>query len=232
MNSLSSNLFRAAALALALPVLGLCAAVQINGVCIDGNCTTPNAVPYGLNETGSTSSQVTLNTDPFLVTSSFLVGSTLGAGTYVDFYPVATYTGKGPSTGTDTITVDLLASITDPGASNWDGKYTEHIPLDVAAGSTATGQLFVYAPGGAHQGLALVSQTGPGDFGVVSESANLTGINGATVDFDYQFVFKFDPGTCSGCFDSSPAVPEPAETIPAALSLAGFALVALRRRKQ
>ena len=227
MNSLSSYLFRAAALALALPVLGMCAAVQINGICVDGNCFTPSSVTFGTSESGSTSNQVTLNTDPFLVTSAFTVGYNAG-GTYIDFYPTAQYVGTTNSVGAvDTITIDLLASIYDTSPGTWDGTYTEHVPLLIAADSIGSGQLFVDT-----QSLPKISCTGAAfcDAGPVSES--LTGLNGDTLSYDYQFVYSFYTGAAPGATDSSPAVPEPAQMIPAALSLVGFGLVALRRRKK
>jgi hypothetical protein len=228
MNSLSSHLFRATALALALPVLGMCAAVQINGVCVDGNCFSPVPVSPGTPyQSGASSSQVTLNTDPFQVNTAFDV-SYNSAGSLLHFYPSATYTGSAPSVGaSDTITIDLLASVFDSGPGSFDGTYTEHIPLLVTAGSVASGQLFVDT-----QSLPKISCTGAAFCDPAPVSAYLSGLNGDTLNYDFQFIFTFTAGTAPGGIDSSPAVPEPAQMIPAALSLVGFGLVALRRRKK
>jgi|GEM_PF-4091943 len=228
MNSLSSNLLRVASLALALPALGLCAAVQINGVCIQGNCVTPTPVAYGSTESGSTSTGIVLNTDSFNVSTTYQAGTTSTGGTFVNFYPVATYIGSKASTGTETLTIDLFATIYDSNVANWDGKYNENVPLIITNDSTGKGELFVDG-----QGIGQVGYYGPGTYFPPTVSKTLTGLNGSSLNYDYQFVFNFTPGVTPGGFDASPAsVPEPTQMIPAALSLAGFALVALRRRKQ
>jgi hypothetical protein len=237
MNTLSSYLFRAAALALALPVLSMCAVIQINGVCVDGSCT-PVPVSYGSSMSGSSSNGVSSGTDPFSVTSTYSVGTTSSGGTYIDFYPVVSYTGSGPSTGAmDVVTFDLLASIQDTGASNWDGTYHETIPLIVADHSTVAGQLCVGIPGSSTcltgaTSIGLIGPYGEGTYNPPTKYLSVSNLNGDTLDYDYQFTFDFYSGTMPGATDSSPAVPEPAQMIPAALSLVGFGLVALRRHKK
>ena len=214
MNSLSSHLFRAAALALALPVFGMCAAVTI---------TAPQ-VTYGTETDGTTSTPVTIGSDTFTVTS-FYSTSYDSAGTHLTFVPTATLTSGPNLAASDTITIDYLSTIYDNSPGNWDGTYTEHVPLYVSNIGSASGQLFVDG-----QGLPLEGFTGPGGF-YASASSNLTGLDSSTLSFDYQFVFTFGAGSTVGDYINSPT-PEPAQTIPAAIGLVGFALVGLRRRKK
>jgi hypothetical protein len=142
-----------------------------------------------------------------------------------------TYIGASPSATADTINFNLLGSIYDSAASNWDGTYSEHIPFVNSAGVTGTGELFVDG-----QGVGAVSK-GAGSYPATSISALLTGITGPTLSEAFDFSFSFAAGSVDLTAGSSPfvsptATPEPATVIPAALSLAGFALVAIRRRKQ
>jgi len=227
MNLLSSTLLRAAAVAVALPLLGVSATVAINGVCVNGSCT-PTPVTYGIgnSQSGSTSNGVLVGTDAYSTATTYSVGVASDGGTFINFLPTVSYVGTSASTTTDTITVDLLASIYDAGAANWNGTYTEHVPLIVATGSTASAELFADGVG-----VGLVGPYGAGTYNV-TESANLTGINGATLNYAYDFTFTFAAGTAPGATDSSPAVPEPATMIPAALGLVGFGLMALRRRNK
>lgn len=227
MNLLSSTLLRAAAVAVALPLLGVSATVAINGVCVNGSCT-PVPVTYGIgnSQSGSTSNGVIVGTDTYSTATTFTAGVNSNGGTYLSFDPTVSYVGTSPSTSTDTITVDLLASIYDPTATDWDGTYSEHVPLIVATGGTASAELFVDG-----QGVGLVGPYGAGTYNV-SESATLTGVNGSTLDYAYDFTFTFAAGTAPGATSSSPSVPEPATMIPAGLGLVSFGLMALRRRKK
>jgi len=227
MNLLSSTILRAAAVAVALPFLGVSASVQLNGVCVNGSCT-PTPLTYGIgnSQSGSTSNGIMLGSDPYSINTSFALGIYADGTNYIDFYPTAVYVGSSPASTTDTITVDLLASIYDPGIGNWNGTYTEHVPLVVAQNSVASGQLLVDG-----QGIGQVGPYGPGSYDIY-ESATLTGINGATLSYSFDYTYIFFAGTLPGATDSSPAIPEPATIIPAALALAGFGLLGLRRRKR
>jgi hypothetical protein len=224
MNLFSSSFLRAAALAAALPLLGASATVQINGVCVNGSCS-PTPVTYGAgnNQTGSTYNGITVGSDAYATATSFGVGVAADGSTYINFYPAVAYVGSAPSTSADTVTVNLLASIYDAAASNWNGTYTEHVPLIVATGSSASGELYVDG-----QGVGLVGPYGAGTWDV-SNSATLTGITGSTLNYSFDFIFTFAPGTLPGAASLSPT-PEPATLLPAALGLMGFGLMAFRRR--
>jgi len=99
----------------------------------------------------------------------------------------------------------------------------------VPANVEAFGQLFVDG-----QGLPLL---GPYTNGTYNPSASqaLTGLDGDTLAFQYNFTYQFSAGVSSGTSTSSPPsstlTPEPTQTIPAAFALGGFALAAFRRRK-
>lgn len=220
MKQISSNLLRAATLALALPILGMSATIEINGSCY-GSCPPPGTDPITVGQTiaGSSYNTTTVNGDSFTVSSTW--GASFVGGTAVTFDPVVTYTGSGLSHA-DSVTVDFFQTYYDSSASNYDGTYYEHIPLSVSKNGTGTGDLLVDG-----LGVGAVEGNGPGYYDFY-KSAYMTA-KGSTLEYDYQFVFTFDhaaPGSTSS------STPEPAQMIPAAASLIGFALVALRRRKQ
>ena len=228
-----SLLVKVALVAVALPVSGFSNAVLINGSCVFGNCVQIGANAFEHTESGATNFAVTVNGDPFTLTGSYDAGYTADRGTFVDYFPVLTYTGAAGLANTDTITVDLLTSYFDPAFTPWDGVYEEFIPLTAANHSTVSGNLYVSIPNDPLTGVGLVSCVGPAACPGVSNSKSITGLTGTVLDFDYRFIFTFAPGTTPGSADSSPllvATPEPASMIPAGLGLLGFSLLALRRR--
>jgi hypothetical protein len=222
----TTAVLRAATLALALPILGMSAAVQINGTCYGpGSCTNPANLTDAV--TASTPVSGTLNT-PFSVgadnyTASVVYSTTYTSGSFISVVPTVTFV-SGPAPG-DTVTLDFLQDIYDNSPGSFDGIYNEDVILNVPTDTTASGQLLVDG-----QSVGLVGPYGAGFYNVPG-SANLSGLNGDYLAFDYQFVFTFAANTPTGTTVSSPNAPEPAQTIPAALSLVGIALVALRRRK-
>jgi MYXO-CTERM domain-containing protein len=215
MNSLSSNLFRAAALAIALPVIGVCAAITLP--------TSVSQVSAGMGQEGALSG----SSGGFALSGNYSVAYD-STGSHFGFYPTVTYTGPTLASA-DTVTVDLTGNIFDPSPGTFDGTYDEDIPVMLGgmAPGSATGQIFIDG-----QSVGLVSYgPGNGDFDAGKISKVLSGLNGNTLSYDFQLAFTFGPDTTTGTIDSSPA-PEPAETIPAAVSLVGFALLGLRRRKK
>ena len=225
MKSLSTHLFCAAALALALPALGLCDAVEINGTCVSGSCTTPDAISYPGSSSGSNSTNITVNGDTFNVLTSFSATFN-GSGTSMTADPTVTYTGSSPLTNTDAITINFFQRFYYPGTSvTWNGTYNENFPFTVATDTTAAAELFIDG-----QGIGAVGPYGPGSYNV-SKSANLSGLNGNYLTYDFQYTFDFNPGAAPGTTVSS--TPEPAQTIPVASAIVGCGLFGLiRRRKQ
>ena len=228
MKPLSSNLFRAALVALALPLLGVSAAVQINSTCVGpGSCSIPanltDSVQFNAPVSGSTSNNITIGTDTYSVSTTFNTSYDAN-GSALSFIPTVTYTGSVPATSNDTITINFFQDIYDNSPGTFDGAYTETIPLSIPVDTTVTGQLFVDG-----QGLPLVGPYGPGYYSV-QNTENLTGLTGDYLAYDYQFVFNFAAGLPPGSTASAPSsVPEPAQTIPAALGLIGLGLVARRQ---
>jgi hypothetical protein len=219
MNLLSSRFLRAAAVAIALPILGVSATVTVNG-----GTTTYNP---GTITSGSFSEAIFVGADEYFLSASYSYGATASGGTTISFLPTVQYIGASPSTSADTINFNFLANIYDSAAANWDGTYNEHVPLSVAAGGTVSAQLFVDG-----QGVGLVGPYGAGTYNV-SQSATLAGVNGPTLAYAYDNTFTFSAGSPDLTSSSSPATitPEPATIIPAAFGLIGFGLMALRRRK-
>jgi hypothetical protein len=224
MKLLSSHIFRAAAVALAIPFIGISATSTVN--------VTGGTVTYapGTGTTGTFSQAIFAGSDEYFLSATYTLGASASGGTYFDFVPTVTYIGASPSATADTINFNLLGSIYDSAASNWDGTYSEHIPFVNSAGVTGTGELFVDG-----QGVGAVSK-GAGSYPATTVSALLTGLSGPTLSEAFDYSFSFAAGSADLTAGSSPfvssATPEPATIIPAALSLAGFALVAIRRRKQ
>jgi MYXO-CTERM domain-containing protein len=223
------SLLRAAGLVLALPLLGLSAAIQINTTCYGpGSCSNPanltDSVTYGNTIAGSQTNNITIGTDTYKVTNVYST-SYGDSGSSITVVPTVTYTGSSPAATADTITINFLQDIYDNSDGSFDGTYGETIPFVVPTGATDSGELFVDG-----QGLGLVGPYGPGTYSV-SKSSPLTGLDGDYLAFDYQFTFSFAAGIPTGTTTSSPsAVPEPAQTIPAGLGLLGLTLAAFRRR--
>jgi MYXO-CTERM domain-containing protein len=225
------SLLRAAGLTLALPLLGVSAAIQINSTCYGpGSCSNPanltDSVTYGNTIAGSQTNNITIGTDTYRVTNVYST-SYGDAGSAITVLPTVTYTGSSPAATAETITINFLQDIYDNSPGNYDGTYEETIPLSVPTDATASAELFVDG-----QGIGLVGPYGPGSYSV-SKSAGLTGLDSAYLAFDYQFTFSFAAGLPPGSTGSSPnpsAAPEPAQTIPAGLGLVGLTLAAFRRR--
>jgi MYXO-CTERM domain-containing protein len=196
----------------------------------DGSYTatiTPQSVAYG----GSVSSTLTSNG----VTASgsgdtFNISVPYNAyynsdGTFINFYPVVT--AAATTTAVDTIIIDYTQTFTASDPSNYFyGTYGETIPYVLGSGVMASGFLEVGSTD-----LPTVSFNGPGSYTGMHSQVISSGLSAGSVTEEYEITFTFADLTPSGTGGSSPA-PEPAQMIPAALALAGFGLVALRRRKK
>ena len=224
MKSLSSRISCAVALALAIPAFGMCAAVSVNGVCVSGNCVTPDAIASQGSTSGTTSNTITINGDLFRVDTTF--SASFPSGTSFTADPAVTYLGTAPLTHSDNVTVDMYQSFFDPGTGiTWDGTYNEHFPGTVPDHAMASAETFING-----QGIGLLGSYGPGSY-LTSASADLTGLDGNTITYDVRLMLDFSPGLQPGASFTSSVTPEPVETIPVAIGLAGCGLMAYRRRK-
>jgi hypothetical protein len=196
---------------LLLPSAALADDIQINGTCVVGTCPPPSgpsdALQYG-QSTGPTSGSYLLT---FADGDQYSISWTFQAyyddsGTEIIVDPVATYVGSSPSVGNDLINFDAYQNYYAGGPGNWDGDYTETIPLaltgNVGAGSTVEAQLFWSG-----QGLGEVGPYGPG-YNYAQNTVDLTGLDANTLVAEYEFAFDFTPGTLNGASAFS-GVPEP-----------------------
>jgi hypothetical protein len=137
------------------------------------------------------------------------------------------YEGTSPSVANDDISVIFTQQFFDSRPGTWDGLYTVSTPVNffglVGAGSSLTAEVF-------YDGQSLGAGTGTS--GVITNSANLTGLNGDTLTATYDLTYNLDAGTQPGAgADSLSSVPEPTEALPLGLGLA-WVLSAVARRKK
>jgi MYXO-CTERM domain-containing protein len=237
MRSPLKNQYFLAAFVLALPLVGFGGDISINGTCVQGTCPPPSgttdAIQFGTSigpTPGSTT--MTVNGDPYSI--SWITQASYGSGGVAILdTPTVTYTGLTPTTSTDAIVINFYQSIYDARCCNWDGNYTETVPLtltaNAGAGSSVEGQLII---DGATD-LPLVGPIGPGSSTVGQHTEDLVGFPGDTNDnvvYQYQFTFDFDPGTTDGATGTA-ATPEPSQALPVGLALAGAALFGFIRRR-
>jgi hypothetical protein len=216
MNLFSSSIFRVASLALALPILGMCSSFTAS--------TTGSSLSVGQSNSGSPVSTITLGDGDSYTYSLAYSSSFNSSGTNTGFYPSIVSTSK--TTHADSLTLDYFQTFT--GAGYADGTYSEAIPFTLSSGVSGSGFLLVGTTA-----LPTVAFSGPGSF-IGTGSAVVSGLPYGSVTEEYEITYDFSKGTPAGAGGSSPttATPEPAEIIPAGLSLIGFGLVALRRRKK
>jgi hypothetical protein len=159
-------------------------------------------------------------------------GATYLSGTYIFINFSATYIGVNPSTSADTIEIDELQDFYSNIPGTWDSppNYTEDVPVLVGSGTTFAANL-CYNGGSSTVCVGQVGPVGAGTYDL-SLSSSLIGLGGGDyLSADFGFILNFPAGTASGTTIDAPAslVPEPAETIPVALALAGFVSVMLLR---
>lgn len=241
MLSKSNPLCLTAILALALPTLGL-STVIVTGVeggatggttvcgtggtsCTAGSLAT-GALTSGTSNSNGYNFDVTAGDgDVYDVSGTYK--DSLNPGVFLGFFPTVTVV-SGSSTGTNTITLDLLQDFYSASLTNWSGSYNEKIPFDLAAGTTANGQVFYSTNVDTTPQSVGLSPTfdGPGSF-YYTTSKDLT-LNGSTLIGDYQLTFTFPANAAVGTTASSP-VPEPSQTIPLGIGLACLLLFNLRK---
>jgi hypothetical protein len=222
---------------LAAPALGISSTVtgiEANGTCESGTCTSgslsASALTLGSSTSGSYNFDVTVGDgDVYDVAGTFY--NTFPSSTFLGFFPTVTLLST-TAVGADTITLDMLQDFfygTDLSTS-WSGTYNEKVPVDLSiSGTTATGQVFYSTDvDTTPQSVGLLPTAhGPGDY-YLSGSASLGPLDGDLLVSDYQLTFTFPEGAPAGSYISSP-VPEPSQTIPVAIGLAGLLLFKLRK---
>lgn len=212
------------------------AALLLNGTCEVGNCTSVDSIGLGQNIGPSAFAFIYADGPDTYNLSGTYAASYSSAGTFIVLNFSVIYTGISPSTGNDTLTFDMLQDYFDSGPGTWDGTYTETVPItiggQVGTSSSVSANLFYDG-----QGVGQVGPfVGPGSYNG-TQSADLTGLDGDTLGADFQFVFDFTPGTQPGAGSTvllSPApIPEPPQSVPAALALfALFGACLVRRRSR
>lgn len=218
--------FRLAAL-LAAPMLASSAAVTLtvgaSTTCEYGPCSSVDSLTAGQTASGAPDVTFTVNGDSYQLYSPFSVTNKDPHGTSINFTPTVTYTSTTPSAQADVFTIDFLQNFVYTGALN-GFYYSEAANVatnNAASASTVNIEAFY---GG--QGLGLMT-FGPGDASG-SDFAQLFGLSGNPLTFDYKFTFDFAAGSVAGSSISSPAsVPEP--TTYAFALLGGMALMSAKR---
>jgi|HubBroStandDraft_5_1064220.scaffolds.fasta_scaffold127075_1 hypothetical protein len=152
-----------------------------------------------------------------------------GGGTSIYVEPTVVYKGAAPAVSSDSITFDLLQNYFDDSPGTWDGEYTETIPLGsntAVVGSTMAVQLFIDG-----QGLPPMGPFGPGNDYSAQNTADLTGLDGDTLSYDYRFQVYFPRTTKFGAEMAieSAVTPEPALTVLCGIALLLSVLVVRRR---
>lgn len=228
-------LLAASALGISSTITGIQASGSVPTTCGYGNCTagalSAGALTIGNSTTGSYNFDVTAGDgDVYDVSGTFK--NTFPSTTFLGFFPTVTYVGSTPAAGADTITLDMFQDFVygSDSTTSWSGLYNEKIPVDLSiSGTTATGQVFYSTDTDTTpQSVGLLPTAhGPGDY-YLSGSASLGPLDGDLLISDFQLTFTFPEGAPTGSYISSP-VPEPAQTIPVAIGLAGLLFFKLRK---
>ena len=210
--------FRAAFLALAAPVIGLSASVNLSGPTVGVN-SAYDATSFNQTVTFA-------DGDAYDVSGIYFASYTATGGTTVSIDPAIKYLGSSPSTANDSISISFTQAFFDSSPGVFDGNYTSATPVNimgsVGAGSSLTAEVLYD-----NQSLGVVT----GSSGVLTSAANLTGLTGDILAADYELTYNLNAGTAPGAGIDSSTVPEPIQTLPVGIGLACFLYAAARRRK-
>lgn len=239
MNSQTRNLALFFLATLIAPAFGKASAIQVNGTCEVGDCTTAglqsSALSFGQSTGPSTFniSNYTIGSDSYDIDISSY-GASYFSGTYIFIDLSATYTGSGPSSTADSIRVDELEDFFSDLPGTWDSPpdYTEYVPVIVGNGTTFEANL-CYNGGASTDCVGQVGPIGAGTYNF-SLSNSLMGLgSGDYLAADFDFIFDFPAGTEPGTTINVPSsVPEPAHTVPVALAVAGLVCAILVRGRK
>jgi hypothetical protein len=221
------------ALSLAAPVALRAEAVSVNAVCEVGDCASPDSLGNGQSTSGTFNFNFGFaDSDTYNISGSYAASYSSVNGSTISINPIVTYTGPGPSLGTDTIQLDALQNYFDPSCCTWAGTYTESVPLvgvgGFGAGSLMSGQLFYDLVG-----VGLVGPyAAPGSY-FQTKSANLdfgAQDTSDTLAADFEFNFTFGQGSSPGATEGASSAPEPASVFLCGLGLLTLAGVYRRNR--
>ncbi len=228
------KVFSLAALLLAAPLLCLPAIIQVNGTCeVGAGCPTVDSITNG-GSVGPTNFNfnTSVNGDAYNFNGTYSASYVNGTHLAINFSTI--YTGTLPTATNDVLTLDIFQNYNTPGATSWDGNYSETIPVNLGtttgASSSVTGDAYYDQT----HDVGPLTFTGPG-FHSGQKTTDLTGLTGATLDADFRFTLDFTAGTLSGGTITvlPTSVPEPSQAAPVCLVLAGlFCTVLVRRRIQ
>lgn len=198
---------------LLLAPLGLHAgAISVNSTCYVGDCSNVDSIGNGQSTDGTFAFMYTFGDgDQYYISGTYGASYSTIGGSTISIDPTVTYTGSGPSLGTDTVDFDFFQDYYDPSCCTWAGTYTESVPLNAAgafgAGSQMSGELFYDGVG-----VGLVGpDPAPGSY-FVTQSNNLDfGADDtiATLSADYNFHYTFGEGTEPGATEYASNAPEP-----------------------
>lgn len=214
----SKKFLGTALLALVVPAIGLPASITLTGPTVGPN-SAYNAISFDQTVTFG-------DGDVYDVSGNYFASYTPTGGTVTHINPTVVYVGSSPSVANDSISISFTQAFFDSSPGTWDGHYTASTPVNimgaVGAGSSLTAEVF-------YDGQSLGSATGSS--GILNSAADLTGLTGDTLTATYELTYNLNEGTLPGAGVNSSTVPEPAETLPVGLGLAG-ALYAVARRKK
>jgi hypothetical protein len=228
--SRTSFISRIALFAVALPVVGFSAAIEVNGTCEVGNCASPGSVSVGQATSGAYNFNYTVGSDVYQIAGTFFNSQNPAGTPNVGFFPTVTLI-SGPAASTDSLVIDLVQGFFNATHNIWNGPppYTHIAPIVLSAGVTYQTGDITFDKGTAAQADigALPSVTGPAST-TESNSKVLTGFPDGTLTEDLSENIQFAKGAPLDSFFSSPS-PEPAEYMSLGIGLAG--LIMLKTRK-
>ena len=211
--------------------------IQVSGSvptsCGSGNCAAATLAAGALTLGNSTSGSYNFDAtagdgDVYNVSGTF--NNTFFSGTFLGFFPTVTLV-SGTALGADTITLDMLQDFTyGDDTTDWSGSYNEDLPFTLSAAGTGAGGQVLYSTNlnTTPQSVGpLGPVTGPGSFDLFA-SKTLGPLDGHLLVGDFQLTFTFPEGATEGTYISSP-IPEPSQTIPAIIGVAGLLLRNMRR---
>lgn len=213
---------------LAVPAIGLPAALSVNGTCELGNCSSPDVLAPDTSTSATFDFVYTFgNTDMYRVYGELEASnsSTEGTGIHIDLTAVYVGNAAGGLSANDVLTTDMLQNYDVIGSL--DGFYFQrsdaNISGPIAGDSSFEAQLYYNG-----NGLGPIGPfVGPGFYSGSSE-ADLEGLTNP-LSADFRFIFTFGAGSAPGATIST-VVPEPGEALPLGIAVvAGLLLPAIRR---